>query len=75
MFAKRGRLDRLLSAHFQVPRRDIRTWLVGARIQVDGVVVKDLTFRSTSSVLWLAMALCFKRTTASTGCYISQSAW
>jgi 16S rRNA pseudouridine516 synthase len=45
MFAKRGRLDRLLSAHFQVPRRDIRTWLVGARIQVDGVVVKDPDFQ------------------------------
>ena len=38
MFAKRGRIDRLLSAHFQVPRREIRQWLVSARIQVDGVV-------------------------------------
>lgn len=41
MFAKRGRIDRWLSGHYQVPRREIRVWLVRGRIQVDGIVVKD----------------------------------
>lgn len=42
MQSKRGRLDRYLSAKMQMPRKLVRDLLLSGRVQVDGLIVKEM---------------------------------
>ncbi|MGL4474968.1 MAG: pseudouridine synthase [Shewanella sp.] len=45
MQTKRGRLDRLLAKHFNLPRKQIRALLLSQRVTVDGIIIKDMDFQ------------------------------
>ncbi|MBV7314457.1 pseudouridine synthase [Shewanella sp. NIFS-20-20] len=45
MQCKRGRLDRLLAKHFQLPRKQVRLLLLTHQVSVDGTIVTDMDFQ------------------------------